>query len=305
MAYAVSKLLKAIVTLWIIFTVTFFATRMSGDAIHYVLQEGGNFEARVAMLEYLGLDKPWIEQYVVTVKNLLRGNSGTSFYSRMPVAQLYAARFPATLTLCGLAMLVSATLGIPIGIVSAIRRDSITSSLIQTGAFLGYAVPNFVLGIMLILFFSYWLQWLPSSGSNTWRHYVMPVAALSCDIIATFVRFSRSAMLDVLSQDYIRTAHAKGLGEVGIISVHALRNALVTIVTVIGLQAAVLLSGAVVVESIFSWPGVGELLVFAAMKRDYPLLQTGVLLVGIVVIVINFTVDMIYIVIDPRIKLGY
>lgn len=302
MAYLLKKLVKAVITLWIIFTVTFFATRMSGDAINYVLTEGGNFEARRAMLGYLGLDKPWFEQYFITLKNLLHADSGTSFYFRLPVAQLYASRFPATLTLCGLALLVSAALGIPLGIVSGVKRNTL-SSLIQTSAFLIYSVPNFVLGIMLILLFSYWLQWLPSSGSETWRHYIMPITALSSDIVAAFARFSRSAMLDVLSQDYIRTAHAKGLGGLGIISIHALRNALVTIITVVGLHAAVLVSGAVVVESIFSWPGIGELLVYAALKRDYPLLQTGVLLVGAVVITINFVVDMIYVMIDPRIRL--
>lgn len=303
MAYFLNKFLKALLTLWIIFTVTFFATRLSGDAIDYILNEGGNPEARVAMIEYLGLDKPWLGQYFIAVKNILKGDSGLSFYFRQPVMQLYAGRFAPTFTLCGLAVLVSFILGIPLGILAAIKRNTLAGFLIQTSAFLGYAIPNFVLGILLILLFSYHLQWLPSSGSDTWKHYVMPVATLAAFLLASLTRFSRSAMLDVLSQDYIRTARAKGLSEISVISIHSLRNALLTIVTVIGLQIAGLVSGAVVVESIFSWPGIGELLVFAAMKRDYPLLQTGVLLVGSIVILINLGVDIAYIFIDPRIKL--
>lgn len=302
--YAITKILKAGITLWLIFTLSFFATRISGDAIDYLVPEGADAKSKAAMVEYYGLDRPWGEQYLASFGNLLRGDLGTSLHFRQPVAELYSQRFPATLSLCGLALLLSFVVSVPLGVLAAVRRNTFTGFAIQAGAFFGYAVPNFVLAILMILVFSFHLQLLPSGGSDTWRHYVMPVTALACTLIASLTRFSRSAMLDVLSQDYIRTARAKGLGEFAVISVHGLRNALITIVTVVGLQAAVLVSGAVVIENVFSWPGIGELLVFSALQRDYPLLQSGVVLVGSVVIIINLLVDMAYAVIDPAVASG-
>lgn len=302
--YILGKFIKAGITLWLIFTLAFFATRVSGNAIDFIMPEGGTAEAKAALTRYYGLDASWGAQYLAYFGKLLRGEMGTSFHFRQPVAELYAGRFPATLRLCGLAMALSFAVAVPLGILAAIRRKAFSGFLIQAGAFLGYAIPNFVLAILLLLVFSYHFQIFPSGGSDTWRHYVMPVAALSSTLIASLVRFSRSAMLDVLSQDYIRTARAKGVSEFSVISIHGLRNALITIVTVVGLQVAGLVSGAVVVESVFSWPGMGELLVFAAIKRDYPLLQSGVVLVGSVVILINFMVDIAYAVIDPAIGRG-
>lgn len=303
-AYVLNKVLKAGITLWLIFTLAFFATRISGDAIDFIVPEGANAEAKSALVEYYGLNKSWGEQYFSYFKNLLHGDMGTSLHFRQPVMELYSQRFPATLSLCGLAMLLSFIIAVPLGIIAAIKRNTFTGFAIQTGAFFGYAIPNFVLAILLILVFSFHLQLLPSSGSDTWRHYIMPVTALACTLIASLTRFSRSAMLDVLSQDYIRTARAKGVSEFSVIFIHGFRNALITIVTVIGLQVAGLVSGAVVIESVFAWPGIGELLVFAAIKRDYPLLQTGVVLVGSIVILINFLVDMTYVMIDPAVGSG-
>jgi peptide/nickel transport system permease protein len=302
--YILVKFIKAGITLWLILTLAFFASRVSGNAIDFIMPEGGTAEAKAALTRYYGLDASWGTQYLAYFGKLLRGEMGTSFHFRQPVAELYAGRFPATLRLCGLSMLLSFAVAVPLGILAAIRRKAFSGFLIQAGAFLGYAVPNFVLAILLLLVFSFHFRIFPSGGSDTWRHYVMPVAALSSTLIASLVRFSRSAMLDVLSQDYIRTARAKGVSEFSVISIHGLRNALITVVTVVGLQVAGLVSGAVVVESVFSWPGMGELLVFAAIKRDYPLLQSGVVLVGSVVILINFIVDIAYAVIDPAIGKG-
>ncbi|HCL79540.1 MAG TPA: ABC transporter permease, partial [Synergistaceae bacterium] len=251
-----------------------------------------------------GLDKSWLEQYWLYVRNVFHGDLGTSFHFRQPVIDLYTQRFIPTLTLCGLAMLLSMAISIPLGVIAALKKNRPAGFLIQSAAFLGYAVPNFVLAILLILVFSFHLGWLPSSGSDTMMHYIMPVTALACTLIASLTRFSRSALLDVLSQDYIRTARAKGVGNFSVLTVHGLRNAMITIVTVLGLQVAALVSGSVVIENVFSWPGIGELLVFAAIKRDYPLLQTGVILVGTIVIFINFIVDVVYVLIDPRIQPG-
>lgn len=300
--YIGNKVVKACITLWLIFTVAFLATRISGDALDFIMPEGLNEEAREAMTSYLGLDKSWLQQYWLYVRSVFHGDLGTSFYFRLPVIELYAQRFIPTLTLCGLAMLLSMIISIPLGVIAALKKNKPTGFFIQSFAFLGYAVPNFVLAILLILVFSFHLRWLPSGGSETVWHYIMPVAALACTLIASLTRFSRSAMLDVLSQDYIRTARAKGVSNFSVLTVHGLRNAMITIITVLGLQVAGLVSGSVVVENVFSWPGIGELLVFAAIKRDYPLLQTGVLLVGSIVIIINLIVDVIYVLIDPRIK---
>lgn len=246
-AYVLNKVLKAGITLWLIFTLAFFATRISGDAIDFIVPEGANAEAKAALVEYYGLNKSWGEQYFSYFKNLLHGDMGTSLHFRQPVMELYSQRFPATLSLCGLAMLLSFIIAVPLGIIAAIKRNTFTGFAIQTGAFFGYAIPNFVLAILMILVFSFHLQLLPSSGSDTWRHYIMPVTALACTLIASLTRFSRSAMLDVLSQDYIRTARAKGVSEFSVIFIHGFRNALITIVTVAGLQVAGLVSGAVVI----------------------------------------------------------
>lgn len=303
-AYIGNKVVKACITLWLIVTVAFLATRISGDAMDFIMPEGLNEEAREAMTSYLGLDKSWLEQYWLYARSVFHGDLGISFHFRQPVIRLYAQRFIPTLTLCGLAMLLSMIVSIPLGVIAALKKNKLTGFFIQSFAFLGYAVPNFVLAILLILVFSFHLGWLPSGGSETVWHYIMPVSALACTLIASLTRFSRSAMLDVLSQDYIRTARAKGVNNFSVLTVHGLRNAMITIITVLGLQVAGLVSGSVVVENVFSWPGIGELLVFAAIKRDYPLLQTGVLLVGAIVIIINLIVDVIYVLIDPRIKPG-
>lgn len=300
--YIGNKVVKACITLWLIVTVAFLATRISGDAMDFIMPEGLNEEAREAMTSYLGLDKSWLEQYWLYARSVFHGDLGISFHFRQPVIRLYAQRFIPTLMLCGLAMLLSMIVSIPLGVIAALKKNKPTGFFIQSFAFLGYAVPNFVLAILLILVFSFHLGWLPSGGSETVWHYIMPVAALACTLIASLTRFSRSAMLDVLSQDYIRTARAKGVSNFSVLTVHGLRNAMITIITVLGLQVAGLVSGSVVVENVFSWPGIGELLVFAAIKRDYPLLQTGVLLVGSIVILINLIVDVIYVLIDPRIK---
>ncbi|MFM9974823.1 MAG: ABC transporter permease [Beijerinckiaceae bacterium] len=171
-------------------------------------------------------------------------------------------------------------------------------------AFLGYAIPNFVLAILFLLTFSYALQWLPSSGSATLAHYIMPVMALSAFFVASLVRYTRNAMLDVLSQDYMRTARAKGLSESAVILGHGLRNALIPVITVIGLQMTTLVSGAVIIETVFAWNGIGDLLVGATLRRDYPVIQFGVLIVACAVVTINLLVDLVYSAVDPRVRLG-
>jgi peptide/nickel transport system permease protein len=207
-------------------------------------------------------------------------------------------------------LLLAATLGIttgvgvPVGLAAALWRRSALGNAMLLTAFLGYAVPNFVLAILMLLVFSFTLNWLPSAGSETLAHYVMPTAALSAYFVASLVRYTRNAMLDVLGQDYIRSARAKGLPERSVVAKHGLRNALVPVITVLGLQVTTLVSGAFVVETVFAWHGIGDLLVGATLRRDYPVLQFGVLLVATAVIAVNLLVDLAYAAIDPRIRLS-
>jgi peptide/nickel transport system permease protein len=201
-------------------------------------------------------------------------------------------------------MTVTVVLGVPFGIVAAIWRKRLSGKAVLFTAFLGYTIPNFVLAILLLLTFSAMLRVLPSAGSSTLAHYVMPTLALAAYFIASLVRYTRSAMLDVLSQDYMRTARAKGLSERAVILRHGLRNALIPVVTVLGLQMTTLVSGAVVIETVFAWNGVGDLLVNATLYRDYPLLQFGVVVVAVAVVALNILVDLAYAAIDPRIKLS-
>ena len=199
-------------------------------------------------------------------------------------------------------MVLSTIIGIPLGIVAALYRAHLFGRLIVTAAFFGYALPNFVLAILLMLLFSFWLRWLPSAGIGSAAHYVMPVMTISLALLASIVRFTRSSMIDVLAQDYLRTARAKGVREPRVITKHALRNALITVITVLGLQVTNVLGASVIVEWVFAWPGLGQLLVQSALKRDYAVLQFGVIMFSAVVIVVNLAVDVLYSVVDPRIR---
>jgi peptide/nickel transport system permease protein len=199
---------------------------------------------------------------------------------------------------------VTVCVGVPVGIATALWRKSALGNAVLLASFLGYAIPNFVLAILLLLLFSFTLNWLPSAGSDTLAHYIMPTLALSAYFVASLVRYTRNSMLDVLGQDYMRTARAKGMPERVVIFRHGLRNALVPVITVLGLQITTLVSGAVVVETVFAWHGVGDLLVRATLQRDYPVLQFGILVVAAAVIVVNLMIDLAYAAVDPRIRLS-
>lgn len=303
--YAAGRILKVIVTIFAIATAVFFATRLSGNAVDFIAGEGLSAEDRRRMVEYFGLSEPIWVQYGRFLYAFIDGNFGISLVERRPVTTILAERIGPSLQLIGSSLFVTLLISIPAGVVAALYRKSWIGSGIMTLAFLGYAVPNFILAIFLLLVFSFWLGWLPSTGNATFAHYVMPVFALSAFYIAGLTRFTRNAMLDVLSQDYLRTARSKGLAERKVILKHALRNALITILSVLGLQVAALIAaGNVVVETIFAWRGMGDLLVSAAINRDYPVLQFGVLCVAVVVIFINLLVDIAYSLADPRVRLA-
>lgn len=304
LAFLSGRLLRMTITLWVIVTAVFLATRATGNPIDFLMPEGLDAESRRDMIAYFGLDRPLLEQYVLFWRALAEGEFGLGLMERRSVATIFAERLGQSLGLLSATLAVTILVGIPLGVLAALWRKSWRGNAVLLAAFLGYAIPNFVLAILLLLIFSFTLKWLPSAGSATPWHYLMPVAALSAFFIASLVRYTRNSMLDVLSQDYMRTARAKGLSEPTVILKHGLRNALIPVVTALGLQVATLVSGAVVIETVFAWHGVGSLLVGATLRRDYPVLQFGVLVVAAAVIVINLLVDLLYSRIDPRVRLA-
>lgn len=298
-------LLRMVVTFFVIITVVFIATRLSGNPVETILGDGLTKEDREILIRYYELDRSIWDQYLAFLRAFTDGQFGMSFIERRPVAQIVAERIWPSLHLLIPAISVTLVVAIPLGIVAAVWRDRWFGNAVMGLAFLGYAVPNFVLAVFLVLVFAYWLNWLPVMGKATAAHYILPTIVLSAALIAALMRFTRNAMLDVLGQDFMRTARAKGLPERAVILRHGLGNAGITILSVVGLQIAGLAAaGSVVVESIFSWPGIGELLVTSAIRRDYPVLQFGVITVAFAVILINTATDLTYALVDPRMRRG-
>ena len=303
--YILRTLAKMVLTLLVIITLVFFATRMSGSPLDTFLGDGLTAEDRALMIEYFGLDQSLWQQYVAYLRGILDGNFGLSFIERRPVAEIVAERIGPSLQLLGSALALTLAVSVPLGVVAALWRGSWIGSAVMGLAFIGYAVPNFVIATFMVLVFSFTLNWLPIVGNGTPWHFIMPPLAMSGVLIAALTRFTRNAMLDVLGQDFMRTARAKGLPETVVILKHGLRNAGVTVLSVLGLQiAGMAAAGNVVVEAIFSWPGIGELLVSAAITRDYPVLQFGVIAVAFAVVAINALTDIAYVIADPRMAKG-
>jgi peptide/nickel transport system permease protein len=267
-------------------------------------------EADIAVVRTaLGLDKPFWAQYGIYLKRLLTLNLGMSFTSRQPIINELAVRLPFTLNLAFMSIIISIIVGIPTGIITALKRDSLTDNVLTTLALVGVSIPNFWLGTLLILLFSVTLGWLPSGGMTgffwTPRGFsqtILPAIALSTATVANFTRLGRSAMLEVLQSDYVRTARSKGLLERTVILVHALRNALIPLITHFGVSFGLLLSGAIVTEQVFVVNGIGSYLIEAINKRNYPVVQTTVMLIAGMFILVNLVVDVVYCLIDPRIK---
>ncbi len=250
----------------------------------------------------LGLDKHPVTQYLIFLKNLFRGDLGTSTRTGLPVIREIMTRFPNTLLLALASILLATVFGVTIGIIAGVKQNSKFDYLSMLVALLGLSMPVFWLGLMLMLLFSIKLGWFPAVGADSFKHLVLPAITLGANSTAIIARMTRSSMLEVIRLDYIRTARAKGLAEKVVILRHALKNALIPVVTVIGLQTGTLLGGAVLTEIVFAWPGIGRLLVEAILSRDYPVVQGVVLLVAIVFIFVNLIVDIIYSYLDPRIR---
>lgn len=273
-----------------------------GDPAQLALGEGATAEAVAQKREELGLDQPFVIQYVNWLKEVvLHFNFGNSYRSNISVAYQIKSYFPYTLKLAGLAVALGALVGVPIGVAAAVRQYSAFDNIVMSFAMIGMSVPAFVLALVMILLFSVKLEWLPPSGFSTAKQMVLPVAALGMQPIAICARMTRSSMLEVIRQDYIRTIRAKGQTEPGVIY-HALKNAVLPILTTIGLQFGALIGGAFVTETIFLIPGLGRLLVTAVTNRDYPLVLGGVVVVATVVALVNLFIDIAYAFVDPRVR---
>ncbi len=301
--YVLMRLLKAILTIWVVWTLVFILTRLTGDPVDWILSDSADEAARQSMRIQLGLDKPLLTQYFSYFLNMFRGDAGVSYFYKKPVLELFSQRMGATLTLGLWVFGLSVLLGIPIGIYAAIRHNTFGDRAVMGTAVVGYTVPNFVLGILLIFLFSLQLRWLPSGGSEAGIYsYIMPVITLAAGPTASIARLTRSSMLDVIRQEYLDSARIKGVKERRVILVHALRNALVPVITILGGQLSTLIGGSVVVETVFSWPGIGTLIINGAKHRDFPLVQFGVLVIAISVTFVNLLVDLSYNWLDPRIR---
>jgi peptide/nickel transport system permease protein len=284
----------------VVFIMSYFTP---GDPAVMILGDMATQEDIEMMHKELKLDEPFVVQYVNYVKNIVtKGDFGTSYTTKQPVLDELLARFPNTFKLAGLSVILSVLIGITVGIISATRQYSILDNVATALSFIGVSMPNFWQGMMLIIVFSVWLGWLPPSGFSTPLHWILPAVTIGTSSAAQIMRMTRSSMLEVIRQDYIRTARAKGQSERVVIWRHALKNALIPIITVVGLSFGRLLGGAVLTESIFSIAGIGKLMVDAINLRNYPLVQGGVLFIAIVMSVVNLIVDVLYAYVDPRIR---
>lgn len=302
-AYIRRRLLQSVVVVWGVSVLVFFLLRLApGDPVSLLLVESASPEQVAEAQAKWGLDKPIPVQYAVFLGRALRGDLGDSLFFQQPAIEVLMERMPATLQLSAAALLFSLSVAIPIGLLSALKRDTFWDYLGTGLAMIGQAIPPYWLGIMLILVFAVALGWFPTSGRGTLRHLVLPAITLGSVLMALVTRLVRSGMLDVLGEDYVRTARAKGLRERTVIMRHALRNILIPLVTVIGLQLGALFGGAVITESIFAWPGVGRLALQSINARDYPMVQAAVLVISVVYVFLNLAVDLLYVYLDPRIR---
>jgi peptide/nickel transport system permease protein len=273
-----------------------------GDPATIILGEQATPEQIADLRRSMGLDRPLPEQYLRFLTNAVRGDFGISIRAQRPALEYVLERLPATLQLSAGAFAFALLTGLPIGILSAVKRLSMWDHSSMFIALLGQSMPVFWLGLMLIVVFAVQLRWLPASGMGQPQHLILPAITLGTFLIGLIIRLTRSSMLDVLSQDYIRTARAKGLSEGTVLMRHALKNAFIPVVTVLGLQMGTLLGGAVITETVFAWPGMGMVTVTAIHQRDYPVVQSAVLVSAVLVVLINWFVDVLYHYLDPRIR---
>ncbi len=305
LSYFLQRLLSAcLVVLGVVSIVFMLIHLIPGDPVEVMLGESASATDRQALRTALGLDRPVFDQYRHYLGGLLQLDLGTSIHHRQPVVDLVRERVPATGLLAAVTLIFTVTLALPLGIIAAIRRNSGWDAGAMGFALLGVSIPNFWLGPLLIMLFSLWLGWLPVSGQGGIASVVLPALTLGTGLAAVLSRMVRSSMLEVIHEDYLRTARAKGMPPLRIILHHALRNALLPVITLLGLQLGTLLAGAVITETVFSWPGIGLLTIESIQSRDYPVVQACVLLISVTYVIVNLLTDLAYAWIDPRIRLG-
>lgn len=314
MAYFIRRLIALIPVLFLVSIIVFIIMHaIPGDPIDVMYgTEGISEETRAAVEHKLGLDQPIPVQYLRWLGRFVTGDWGVSFINGQPIARTILQKLPATYFLSLTSMVAAVLISFPLGIIAAVKRNTGVDYLAMVLALLGISIPNFWMAIMLVLVFSLKLGWLPSIGFvspfesllDSIKHLALPSIALGVALIGTFTRLARSSLLEVLGEDYVRTARSKGLNERVVILVHALKNAVIPVITVMGMWFGFLLAGSVVIETIFAWPGVGQLLVQSILSRDYPMVQNVVLIVSITFVLINLFVDMTYTFLDPRIQLA-
>jgi peptide/nickel transport system permease protein len=301
--FIIRRTLYAIITLFILSLTIFLVVRLTGDPVSLLAEPGARAEDLALVRTEWGLDRPLPVQYLSFLHNIITGQLGNSFNYEMPVSVLYFQRLPNSLELAFAASLISFLVGIPAGLISAVRVNTAWDNFGKIVALLGLAVPGFWLGLVLILVFSVWLGWLPTSGQGGWQHLIMPALALGWYFAASLLRLTRSSMLEVLRSEYIKLARLKGLPGVAVIAMHAFKNALIPVLTLAGVNLVIMVNAAVIIEVIFAWPGIGRLLYEGIFQRDFPLVQGIVLLAGIMIVAINLIIDFLYAYIDPRIRL--
>ena len=301
--FIIRRLFQGFLTFLGVSTIVFVMGRVTGDPIRLMVPETATEEMRENVRKQLGLDKPIHIQYIDFLKNLAMGDLGTSYLQREKVSKLVLGRLPATLHLGFASMAIAILISLPLGIFVAINRNRFWDLIGSSIALIGQATPNFWLGLVLILIFAVGLRWLPISGRGTPKHIILPALTLSLASLGYFTRMVRSSMLEVMGQDYMRTARSKGLPYRRVIWKHGLRNALIPVITLMGIAFGSVLSGAFIVETIFAWPGIGRLGVNALFERDFPVIQGVVLVSSTVFVLTNLIVDILYSILDPRIRI--
>jgi len=301
-AFILARLARAVAVLVFTVTLVFIVLRLSGDPAQQMLSDSTSPEALAAFNAKWGLDRSIPEQYLYYVANALRGDFGISFADGREVFTVVSERIPKTLIVTVSAFIVSMLIGIPAGILAAVRRESAVDKAVMAGAVLGYSIPNFLLGLVLIFVFAVWLRVLPSSGSSTWNHAILPVATFALFNAAAVARFMRSTLIDVLGQPYIAAARADGIPNWEIILRHALPNAAIPMVTTLGFVAGGLLGGSALIEPVFAWPGLGSGFVSATSTGDLPVVQAMIVLFTAFMVSINLIVDVLYAVLNPKIR---
>lgn len=302
--YFIRRLLLVVVVIWGVMTIVFLLQKLAGDPTLILLPSDATEEARALLHQQLGLDRPFFGQYVGFLSNIAKGDLGDSWKFNQPALGVVLEALPATMLLAFSALAFGIVCAIPLGIIAAMHRDSWVDTVATGAATIGQAMPVYWLGLLLILVFSAQLRWFPSMGGEGFMAMVLPVVTLGLNTMARIMRITRSSMLDVLGQDYVRTVRAKGMGEMVVLFKHALRNAAVPIVALVGLQLGGLLGGAVIVETVFSYPGIGRIAVNAVYARDFPVVQAVVLVVTLTFSLVNMLVDVLCAFLNPQIRLS-